>query len=170
MKTFALTTALALGLAAPVFANDQLALNLGVEPGVFTTAELAQIKATTDYADDNRISEALKARTGGAVSTQSFGISAGHAQLAAELGVNAADFSVSELVAIRALVDNDSDNVARSAAIAQVQDGVVSTQSVGISAGHEQLAALIGVDPADYSFAELVAIKGSYTPEDGYRF
>ena len=39
--------------------------------------------------------------------------------------------------------------------------GVVSTQSVaGISAGHAQIARNLGLDPADYSLAELAVIKG----------
>ena len=40
MKALILTTAIAIGFAAPSFANDQLARSLGVEPGQFTTAQL----------------------------------------------------------------------------------------------------------------------------------
>ncbi|MEM8632695.1 MAG: hypothetical protein AAGF74_15790 [Pseudomonadota bacterium] len=44
MKTLTLTAALAALLAAPAFANDQLARSLGVEPGIYTTAELAEMQ------------------------------------------------------------------------------------------------------------------------------
>lgn len=37
-----------------------------------------------------------------------------------------------------------------------MSDDLISTQSVGIGEGHAQLAAAMGVDPADYTNAELV--------------
>ena len=43
--------------------------------------------------------------------------------------------------------------------------GIVSTQS-GISAGHAQLAANYGLDPVEYSVAELVIIAGESNEED----
>ncbi|MEM9320056.1 MAG: hypothetical protein AAGA70_13780 [Pseudomonadota bacterium] len=52
MKTLILSSAIALGLAAPSFANDQLAAGLGVEPGVYSTAEL--VRLNTALEDDDR--------------------------------------------------------------------------------------------------------------------
>ena len=43
--------------------------------------------------------------------------------------------------------------------------GIVSTQS-GISAGHAQLAANYGLDPVEYSVAELVIIAGENDEEE----
>ena len=164
MKLFALTTALVVAASAPALANDQLARSLGVEPGVLTTAQLAQVKASIDNADDNRTAKALIERfASGDVSTMSTGVSAGHAQLAAQFGVDPAQFSVAELASLPALVDNDSDNRAVEARIEQIRNGgIVSTMSTGISAGQAQLAANLGVDAADYSLAELVNLKASY--------
>ena len=47
--------------------------------------------------------------------------------------------------------------------------GIVSTQS-GISAGHAQLAASYGLDPVEYSVAELVIIAGENDEEERARF
>ena len=44
MKRIILTTALLLGAAAPALAQSQLERSLGVEPGRFTSAELAQLQ------------------------------------------------------------------------------------------------------------------------------
>ncbi len=168
MKLFALTTALVVAASAPAFANDQLARSLGIEPGALTRSQLAQVKASIENDDDNRIARELAERfSAGEVSTMSTGISAGHSQLAARFGVDPQAFSVAELASLKALVDNDDDNRAVKAEIAQVRDGgIVSTMSTGVSAGHAQLAANLGLDAADYSFAELVNIKASYDPTD----
>ena len=47
--------------------------------------------------------------------------------------------------------------------------GIVSTQS-GISAGHAQLAASYGLDPVEYSVAELVIIAGENDEQERDRF
>lgn len=51
MKTFILSTAIALSLVAPAVASDQLARSLGVEPGVFSTAQLVQLRAAQENDD-----------------------------------------------------------------------------------------------------------------------
>ncbi len=47
MKTI-IAAALALTVASPVLANDQLARSLGVEPGQYTLEQLVAIKAAQD--------------------------------------------------------------------------------------------------------------------------
>ena len=69
--------------AAPALANDQLARSLGVEPGVYTTAELIQLKDAAEVSDNE-----------GTVffgDGFAFNASNGAAQLAASLGVDARD-------------------------------------------------------------------------------
>lgn len=44
MKAIALTTALIAAISAPAFAGSQLEKTLGVEPGVYTNAQLVAIK------------------------------------------------------------------------------------------------------------------------------
>ena len=51
MKLFAATAAIAVALSAPAFANDQLAASLGVEPGVYTTSELAALRNAKENDD-----------------------------------------------------------------------------------------------------------------------
>ncbi len=55
MKTV-IATLVALSAAMPALANDQLALSLGVEPGKYTTAELAVIKSRSSLeGNDGRV-------------------------------------------------------------------------------------------------------------------
>lgn len=141
--------ALVAALAAPAFADSQLENTLGVEPGVYTTAELVAIKGSRDSDTGFNIPN----RDGAVVSTQSTGFSASHIALANAVGVNPADYSTAELVGIKGSFDSDTGfNVSE-------RGGVVSTQSVGISAGHAQLAANAGVNAADYSVAEILALN-----------
>lgn len=142
-----IASALVAALAAPAFANSQLENILGVEPGVYTTAELVAIKGSFDSDTGYNVPE-----RGAVVSTQSTGFSQGHIALANDLGVNPADYSTAELVAIKGSFDSDTGfNVPE-------RGGVVSTQSVGISAGHAQLAANAGVDASAYSVGEILAL------------
>ena len=72
MKRIALTTALALSLAAPAFASEQLAASLGDDAGDYTVAELIQLRDA--YENNDRAYVAFL--TGGGsetISTQSFG-------------------------------------------------------------------------------------------------
>ncbi|MFP1645801.1 hypothetical protein [Pontitalea aquivivens] len=84
------------------------------------------------------------------------GISAGHAQFAALLGVDPQAYSLAELSALdAALSDNDSTR----AAYIQSHENREQHGGVGtVSAGKAQLAAGLGVNPADYSLAELSAL------------
>ncbi|MFQ6548007.1 hypothetical protein AADZ90_008605 [Aestuariibius sp. 2305UL40-4] len=144
-----LPAAVAALIAAPALASDQLAAQLGVAPGTYSTSELIQLSRAVQDNDHQRIRQI----TGGAVpSTQSVGISAGHAQLAAQLGVDPASYSVNELIVLRrALEDNDSVTVNR---LTGGSDAIVSTRNTP-GAGHMQLAAQLGVDPMAYTTAEL---------------
>jgi hypothetical protein len=164
MKRIILTSALALAIAAPAFASDQLARNLGVEPGVYTTAELATIKGIREGAvgTDAATASALEDLFAqGIVSTQSVG-SIGHAQLAANLGLDG-DYTTAELATIKGIREGaaGTDVATADALEGLLSGGVVSTQSTGGSAAN-QLAAFLGVNAADYSLAELAVLKGDF--------
>jgi hypothetical protein len=166
MRTIVITAALALAVAVPASASDQLARSLGLEPGEFTTAELATIKGLTDAGDSTDRKEASVYQSllaNGLVSTQSVA-GAGDAQLAANLGLDADRYSTAELATIKGLVEQRStdDSFAISDLVRQGSEGVVSTQSVGSSAAKEQLAAFLGVDPEGNNLAELAAMKGDF--------
>jgi transposase len=159
MKTFALTTALALSLAAPAFASDQIARSLGLEPGVFTAAELAAIKGRVEDRDSNdaELIAALKSRTGaGVVSTRS--VPAPN-QVAANLGLDAGQFTASQVATIKGRVEERDSNDAEL--IAELKSrtgaGVVSTRSVPAPS---QVAASLGLDAGQFTAAEIARIKG----------
>lgn len=108
MTRIALTTALVLGLAAPAFANDQLARSLGVDAGAYTTMQLVQLKSALS-ADEHIVAKAI---TGGSavVSTQS-------------LGSPAADAAIARLFA-----EDDEKRIYNASGVAD-GSAVVSTQS-----------------------------------------
>ncbi|SDM04215.1 hypothetical protein [Aliiruegeria lutimaris] len=145
MNRIALTTALALTLAAPAFASDQLAQQLDVEPGVYTTAELISLRSALEdgnYAQAN----AIRSNPGG--------ISGADAETVREFSLIKAEQDDEHAFA-NFLRNNDSG-----------ENFSVSTKS-GVSAGHAQLAASLGVDAADYSLAELVQLKSAQDSDEG---
>lgn len=86
-------------------ANDsagavQLALTAGVEPGVYSVAELIQIIEAKRENDTELLNFIL---SGENRQGERAGISPGKAQLAATLGVNAADYTLAELVSMTAV-------------------------------------------------------------------
>ena len=165
MKRIILTSALALAIAAPAFASDQLARNLGLEPGAYTSAELATIKGIREAATntDAATAAALEGLYGnGVVSTQSVAGTA-NAQLAANLGLSG-DYTTAELATIKGVREGGSTTDAATADSFVTTGGVVSTQSVENSSAKAQLARFLGVDPANYSMAELAQMKGAFEP------
>lgn len=155
--TAALATAM---LAAPATA-DQLARAVGVEPGVYSTAELSLIRKAQEENDDllyRTIVERAETRGAEVLSTQSIGASAGagagQAQLAPSLGVEPGAHSFAELARLKtAAVENDHQRIAL---VTEGSSEALSTQSVGTSTGKAQLARSLGVDPGDHSAAQLV--------------
>ena len=106
--------AIAAALAAPAFASDQLARSLGVEPGVYSTAELAELKharANDDHATVFEITRRGGTEVGRGVSSKSF--DAGSAQLARSLGVEPGRFSTAELATLKSAVDSDDHSTIR---------------------------------------------------------
>ncbi len=145
MTRIALTTAFTLAFAAPALASDQLAAKLGVEPGVYTTAELVAIdRAFQD--DETARANAILANPGG--------------------------FGGTDIETVRAINLNaaEQDEEQASANFIRKQgdfDGVTVSTKSGISAGHAQLATSLGVDAADYSLAELVQLKSVQSSDNG---
>jgi len=169
MKALLLSTALVLGVAAQASANDQLARSVGVEPGVYTTAQLAQLKtALNDQEDGERHFDFLISKfNGDIVSTQSVGVTPGRAQLAASLGLTPADFTTAELAQIKsAAADTETSERHVEFLIDKFSGNIVSTQSVGVTPGRAQLAASLGLNPADYTTAELAQIKSAAADTD----
>lgn len=162
-------TALTLAIAAPAFAGNytageaQLAYSVGVEPGVYTVAELTQIERA-QWENDLVLEQNLLNRVtlGGNVSTRN-APSDGAKQLAAIEGVSANQFSVSQIIR---LSDADFDNDLILAQEISRENSAIAP--VGISAGRAQLAATLGVNAADYTLAELVQLDTVNDPRDNH--
>ena len=158
MKRIVLTTAIILGLSVPALANDQLALSIGVEPSVFSTSQLAQLKAAQDDDDNRRFEFLLDRFSGNVTATQSVGLTPGHRQLTASINVDYNQYSLNEIIQIRSAIDDD-DNT-RVEFLLDHGD-VIATQSFGVTPGHEQLARSLGVDAGEYSLSALARMKSA---------
>ena len=166
MKRILLTSALALTLAAPALASDQLARSLGVEPGVYSTAQLVALRSALEN-DEIAFANAIRNSGGAGESVSASSKNAGNSQFVASAGVGS-DFTAAEVAALRAA--EDSDNHAQAYHIRKTGGSTgafTASTKGGVSAGHAQLAASLGVDPADYSLAELAHLKAVQSSENG---
>lgn len=146
------------GVAAPVAnasSDAQLAASAGVQPGVYTAAELqAIIDAKRD--NDSRtanyfISGANRANP--AQNTDSVGLE----QLARAAGVQPGQYTQAELVGlIEAQKENDAVRVEYWLSHANR-----NTPDTASNPGKIQLAKTLGVNPDDYSLSELVLMQSS---------
>ncbi|QDY69742.1 hypothetical protein [Qingshengfaniella alkalisoli] len=115
----ALATTIALpAVAQAVSQGDQMLSRIeGVQPGSLSTAELVELSAARGPDGDLFTAEQLvKTADNGTATRAAYGaseqVSAGRAQLAAQLGVNPADFSLSQLVRLNdAVKENDATTV-----------------------------------------------------------
>jgi hypothetical protein len=145
MNRIVLTTALALSLAAPAFASDQLAQQLDVEPGVYTTAELVSLRSAIEN-DDHATANAILSNPG---------------------GFNDVDNATVQAINLRSAKQDDEHAAANFIRANEGGETFSASTKSGISAGHAQLAASLGVDAADYSLAELVQLKSVRSSENG---
>ena len=114
MKTIALATALTAALAAPAaFASDSLARSLNVEPGLYTTAELIQLRHAIEDQDQTYVNFILNG------------------------GANPTDASVAFNATLRQAIE-DQDTV-YEAFLRNGGSEVISTQSFG----HNEVATRI---------------------------
>lgn len=145
MKRIALTTALALTLAAPAFASDQLAERLDVEPGVYSTAELVAIDRALQ--DDNQaVANAILSNPG---------------------GFNQVDPATINAIALTSAEQDDEHAAANHLRKTEDFGNLSVSSKSGVSAGQAQLAASLGVDAADHTLAELVKLKSVQSSENG---
>ena len=151
MKRFALATSalLTVAVAAPAFANDQLAASLGVDSGAYTSSQLIELKAAYDEDNAARINAILKSgNTDATPSTKGFGTTP--AQLADSLGVDASKYSLAELVALKAaLAEDDAPRV--NAILSQAGQSSVNNPEVWLQFGNS-----VGLDAKTHTPSELV--------------
>lgn len=152
IKTF--TTSLAFALAAGAALAQgipagevQLAASAGVAPGVYSSAQMVQLIEARRDGDADRVSFILAQ-----------GTSTSRADFAASSPVTSASGrSAADLVLLNeARRENDAQAVAFI-----LSGGARSTGSDAsiVTPGEAQLAAIVGVDPADYTLSELTAMQ-----------
>lgn len=141
MKNVILATAAALAFAAPAVAQNQFEAGLGVAPGTFTMAELIQLDRAAEENDTTRID---------------FILSGGSNLDAADIERRGVAIAID-----RALEEGD---YAHASNLQAVRGGVTSGSTVSTRGGAavpvwlENAAADLGVDAADFTRGELIAL------------
>lgn len=148
----ALTGAAAASSAQPgLNAGDvQLALSAGVEPGKYSRNELIAIIDARENGETSRLNFFL---SGANRATEVMG----DAQLAAAAGVEPGLFTANELQRLIA-ARSEGDTVTERFILSGENRRAPNPAEV-VTPGEAQLAASIGVDPADYTLSELVAMQ-----------
>lgn len=136
--------------------HAQFAATLNLDAAQYSLEELSNIQAARRDNDVNAerfyLTGASRENRGGVGQ-----VSPGKAQLAAPLGVNAAEYSLAELIA---LTEARSENDTHAEAFILSRQNHVNRGGVGeVSHGKAQLAAGLGVNAAEYSLSELVALS-----------
>ena len=163
----ALATALTAGVVSAQTVNPgvaQLAASVGVSATSFTPAQLIRLEQAQRENDQHAI-DFILSQANGSVSRSDKGasLSAGDVQLSRIAGVEPGLYSTSELVRlIDAQRDNDSELVRF---ITSGADRQSADESLVVSPGKAQLAALLGVNPAEYTLAELVQLSSDATDD-----
>lgn len=132
----------------------QLALSAGVEPGRYSRVELINIIDARQDGETTRLNYYLSGanRASGTAATN-----AGLDQLAASAGVEPGQFTAVELQRlIQAKADGDTTE---ARFILSGENRKEANPAEVVTPGEAQLAAAIGVDPAQYTLAELVALQ-----------
>jgi hypothetical protein len=150
-----IAAAIAATLAAPAFASDNLAASLGVEPGLYSTSQLVQLKAAQADDDHVRIRQIMNEVTAGG-----FDCTADFAQVANS--IDATGLSAADIVALKAAIDEDDADRIFGLRNGSDSRATVSTRSTGAA----QLSASVGVTPGSLSTAELVQLKAAQSEDD----
>ncbi|MDD8022506.1 MAG: hypothetical protein PHX82_05310 [Paracoccaceae bacterium] len=128
-------------------AQLQLAARLGVDASQYSMSQLVALNIAKS--DDNRAAPFSLTPVG-----EASGTTAGDRQLAAQAGVNAANYTTAELVAL-----NDALRAGKFDAAEAIISHGGKDRTDTITAGRAQLAAQAGVNAADYTVAQLVAMS-----------
>ena len=135
----------------------QQARLLGVEPGVYTAAQLVRLDQAVSENDAETVRFILASPGGETVSSQgAASVAAGEAQFARILGVEPGALSASDLVRLETAYSENDAETARAILNGSLHS--VSVERAAVSPGKAQLAASLGVDPAAYTTAELAAM------------
>ena len=166
IKTLTATAAVALsvfaGAAAAQSVNPgkaQLAALLGVDANAYTSAQLIQLDGAMRENNDEKV-RFIMSQAGDVAGRADFAngsVSQGDAQLARIVGVEPGAYTTEELIRLKAAQDANDDEAIDFILSGEARDTGSSTGVV--TPGKAQLAANIGVNPANYPLAELVAAQ-----------
>jgi hypothetical protein len=154
MKSLLLSAGLATLLAGSALAGDaQLAAQAGVNPADYSNAQLARIIEARRDNDADALAFLLK---GGDQVTIGTSANAGSAQLAAQAGVPAGEYTPAELTNIIA-ARQDDDSLKLNFYLSHGSRNDVGS-TVEVTRARVQLAGP-GVDASQYSLSELAAMQ-----------
>lgn len=162
LKAFFLTSAALVAtamLTAPVKASEnvspghaQLAAQAQVNAADYTTAEILAILDARSDGDAAR-AEFVLSHANRAETRPAQAVTAGEKQIAASLGVDAADYTHAELSAMSSARLTDEEAI--EAHVASHANRAEANPAEVVTPGEQQIASSLGVDPADYTLAEL---------------
>ena len=159
MFTKSILVAALIAASVPAFANpgtDQLARLVGVEPGVYSLPQLIALQEAMRDNDDQTVKFILNGGgdiVGRGAGSAAVSTSEGAAQLAAQVGVEPGQYSVAEMIRLRAAIQEQDSETIR---FILSGNGRAADDDLGtVTPGKAQLAATFGVNPADYTTAQL---------------
>ncbi|ATI41734.1 hypothetical protein CBW24_06820 [Pacificitalea manganoxidans] len=150
--------------AIPASADTaQLARSVGVEPGVYSTSQLVELKGlSAEEGNQFRVSQILDNPAGEAITRDATVNGHGNvAQLAASVGVEPGNYTLGELTALVGAVGEGDEQFRVNA----LRNG--SSATATSSAHATQLAASLGVEPGAYSLNQLTLLKQLSTEDTG---
>ncbi len=163
LKSILTPALIALTFAGSAFAAEtstdaQLAGAAGVAAGQYTSAELQNIIEARRENDTTALNFYLKGGDKAAAAQDSSG------QLAKQAGVAEGTYTVAELNRIiKAKIDNDRETVAY---VVSGTNRTAPDAAGTVTPGKAQIASLLGVNAADYSLAQLVAMEAAVNADN----
>lgn len=157
--------ALTAGIAAANPGIAQLAANAGVSPEGFTQAQLIELRQAQLDNDDARVRFILS-QAGDAMtrSDMGAGVASSDAQLAATAGVEPGVYTTNELKRlIEAKRNNDTQTINF---ILSGESRADANPASVVTPGQAQMAAVLGVDPSNYTLAELSALFAEHVSDN----
>jgi hypothetical protein len=156
----ALAAALTAGVASAQSVNPgvaQLAASVGVSATAFTPAQMIRLEQAQRENDQQTI-DFILSQANGAVSRSDKGasVSAGDVQLARIAGVEPGLYSTAELSRLIDAQRNDRSDEVNF--ILSGENRTAAADASVVTPGEAQIAAFLGVNPAEYTLAELTAL------------
>lgn len=159
LAVVALTAPLA-GMAVAGQGADQLAKQVGVPAGAYTVAQMIQLQDARRDGDKAAEAFILSQGNDGVSRSDKSGdafTSKGAEQLARLVGVTPGTYSVNEMIRLQDAI-NEGDRQTIAFILGGSNGGNTGNDFGVVTPGKTQLAASLGLDPAEHTTAELAAL------------